>query len=119
MIHIEQCCARGEQRVAYNATERLQVYMDPHVGRDMVSLGELRRAALPHAVQAQVVLGLATNVDVFDVLVEHLGIVELVAAPAPSTEIVVREEEDVLRRRGAIVQLRRGRKCVHGKQSFG
>lgn len=51
--------------------------MDSHMGSDVVSLAKRCDTVFPLAGQAQVVLGLAANVGVFDVVVQDLGIVKV------------------------------------------
>lgn len=52
--------------------------MDSQVGGDMVSLGKRgHRALVPATSQAQVVVSLAADMVVPQVLVEHLGVVKV------------------------------------------
>jgi hypothetical protein len=55
----------------------------------MVSLVKGRTTAVPLAGQAQIVLSLATNVRVFDMIIEDLSVVEAEETRVPLADIVV------------------------------
>lgn len=73
--------------------------MDSKVGGDMITLAKGANGALaPLAGQAQVVLSLAADMLVPQMLVECLCVIKVLEAGVPLTDIIVREDERVWRR---------------------